>query len=48
MINIRFLFWHFKVEKQTWKISLSFNPHHWSHKPYAVKKPFEVYEWNFK
>lgn len=50
LLNIRFLFWHFKLQQKTFKVSLNFNIYHWSrpNRLDAILKPIEIHEWNLK
>lgn len=48
IINIRFLFWNFKVQQDTNKISLNFNQYHLKNKFKAIIMPIEIYEWDLK
>lgn len=46
IINIRLLFWHFKVQQETHKVSFVYNPYHWKHKCKSILIPIQVYEWS--
>jgi hypothetical protein len=46
-INIRFLFWHLQVKKETWKAKITFNGWLWNGgKCEAIFRPIAIYEWS--